>query len=292
MPEVKNVPDKKRLICPLCNSSFVHLFPAGTCQECDKIFCGHCIHHDHPDFNGTICQDCLEKKTPLGKLAQLEFEALLDILEDPSAADRTLAARILGSKKELRAVDALCRVLAGSNRTDVRREAAVALGDIGSPEAIPSLLNSLDDHVPAIRSRAAASLAKLGASHAIPKLKHMLDDPSAQAAGHAVYALAVLTGKDGCPLLDHLVRNHPSGPVRREALDCLTKLDPDLGLEAALFCLEEKQKDLLIFTCKIVNRLKDIRAVPGLQKLIASGPAASVRNTASAVLKNLLQPNE
>ena len=292
MSEVKNVPDKKRLICPSCNSSFVHLFPAGTCEECDNIFCGHCIHHDHPDFNGTICNGCLDKKTPMGKLAQLEYEPLLNILKDPSAQDRGLAARIFGRKKESRAVDTLCRILADSDPIDVRREAAVALGDIGSSKAIPSLLNTLDDPTPAIRSRAAESLARLGASEAVPKLRHMLDDPSAQAAGHAVHALTALTGKEACPLLDDVIRNHLSGPVRCQALECLTKLDPDLGFKAALFCLEDKQKDVLIFTCKLINHLNDIRAVPGLQKLIESRPAASVRHTASAVLKNLLQPNE
>lgn len=79
--------DKKTMTCPICNSTFFNIFPAGKCETCSRLVCGHCIHHDHPDHDDSICQDCMEKMTPRGRVAQMEEGELLAVLNDPSSTD-------------------------------------------------------------------------------------------------------------------------------------------------------------------------------------------------------------
>ena len=70
--------------------------------------------------------------------------SILESLSDVDVDVRAQAARSVGIHRDSEAVPALMRLLEGPQPL-VRREAAIALGRIGSPAALPSLLASLGD---------------------------------------------------------------------------------------------------------------------------------------------------
>ena len=287
-PDVSS--DIHRLTCPICNATFVDIFPAGTCDTCNQVVCGHCIQHDIPDQTGAICRDCLFKQTPLGRLTESASEDLCDILSDPLSGESVLAASILGERGGNIACASLCRALS-SERPEVRREAAAALGNIKTDATVSGLSDALNDPADAVRARAAASLAQLDVADAVPILKKQVDDPSSQAAGHAIRALKKLLKDDAGSYFASLVRGHPSDFVKCEALGVLADSDADAALFAALDCLDSDVKKVVAYTCKILYRLNDIRAVPALQKLLEKKRPASVRIPAQAALDKLLNPD-
>ena len=282
--------DVHRLTCPVCSATFVDIFPAGTCDTCNLTVCGHCIHHDIPDQTGAICRDCLFRQTPLGRLTESASGDLSEILLDPLSEESVLAARILGKRGGKTALKALLKAIM-SDRAQVRREAAAALGNINTNDTVSGLTRALNDPAAAVRARAAASLAQLGAAETVPSLKKLVDDPSSQAAGHAIRALKKLMKDEAAAFFTSLVREHPSDFIKCEALGLLADTDVDDALFAALDCLDSDKKKVVISACKILYRLNDIRSVPALQKLMEKKPPASVRITAQAALDKLLEPD-
>ena len=288
MTKLEELSDKKRLTCPICGTPFLNIFPSGKCENCSQLVCGHCLCHDNPDHIGSICQECLEKMTPYGRVAQMDTEELLNLLEDPSSKDSLLVARLLGDREDKTAVDPLCRALE-SDRIDVRRESAASLGRVKSSQAIPSLLKALNDSAPSVRSRVALSLADLDAKDAIQPLKKQLEDTSLQAAGCAVQALGKLMGNTACDLLKDLIQTHPAGFIRSEALFVLSGLNHEMALAGALKCLDDPKKEVKISACKILAKLNDLEAAPKLEKLIVRATSASVKLNAKIALNKLLE---
>lgn len=282
--------DKNRLTCPICKSTFFNLFPAGECQTCQQLVCGHCIQHGHPDHETSICQTCVLERTPYGQLSELKVKELVEILLDPETEQSPLAATVIGEKNDLTAVPSLCKALK-SCRIDVRREAAKALGKLGSKEAATSLTDGLKDPEPVVRSNCIASLAKLNVQTIIPQIKEMLNDTSKQVAGYAVHALARLQRKDSSITLNNLVINHSEPFIRAEALLALSRLDPDTALEAALNCLKDDKKSVQISACKILEKLNNPQSIPGLIELIDSKPSTTVRMKAFSVLNKIEAEN-
>lgn len=291
MTDLKNTHEKKRQTCPICSSTFLNIFPAGECQVCSQLVCGHCIQHDSPDHESSICQNCIIKMTPYGRVAQMAENELLEILQDTASKESALVARLLGEKKYKTAVLPLCQALK-SSRIDVRREAAIALGSMESNQAVPYLIDVLNDPEPAVRSRVISSLAKLGATEALPQIKKQLDDPSRQVAGHSVQALGKLMGHKACGIFKDLIQGHTSGYVRSEALAVLAGLNHEMTLAAALECLADPEKSVRISACKILIRLNDLEAAPNLEKLIEKECSASVRIMAQTTLNKLLATND
>ncbi|MCI0525935.1 MAG: HEAT repeat domain-containing protein, partial [Nitrospira sp.] len=59
---------------------------------------------------------------------------------------------------------------------DVRWQAAVALGEISSEQAVPALIQALSDEYSSVRGRAAVALGKIGSEQAVPALSQALSD--------------------------------------------------------------------------------------------------------------------
>ena len=82
----------------------------------------------------------------LGELRdERALEQLVGTLSDDSWRVRQTVVWALAEMKDARAVTALCNVLLVDARVEVRRGAAEALGEIASPEALPSLKQALND---------------------------------------------------------------------------------------------------------------------------------------------------
>jgi len=84
------------------------------------------------------------------------------------------AALALGRLHDPAAVPPLLKTFASDER-DVRKAAAYALGEIGDRRAAEPLAGSLNDPVADVRFNAAIALARLGDTRAIGVLREMLD---------------------------------------------------------------------------------------------------------------------
>jgi HEAT repeat protein len=98
-----------------------------------------------PLVRKSIIEAMAEFQTPL---AQQVLEAGLN---DSDVAVRIACCKSLGRRGEERSVDSLAKALREDREVDVRLEAAEALGNIKSPEAVQALIVALDDRDPALQ---------------------------------------------------------------------------------------------------------------------------------------------
>ena len=98
---------------------------------------------------------------------------LLRLLADDEARTRRRAALAIGRVGLPDAVPALQQAL-GDSEFEVRQMAAFALGLIGDPSARPALLNSLKDSEPIVQGRAAEALGTIGDKSDAPAITQMV----------------------------------------------------------------------------------------------------------------------
>ncbi len=89
----------------------------------------------------------------------------------------------------------------------VRLHAAVALGALGEPDAVPFLVKALDDPKALVRIRSAYALGRIGSRAAVPALIDHLDDPNNDVSKAIHKALQTITGQK-IPRLKHEWKNY------------------------------------------------------------------------------------
>lgn len=104
-----------------------------------------------------------------------ELRELID--SDPDLTVRVEAAEALGLIGRDSEVDLLARHTAVGEPTDLRRASARALGRVGSPNAVPALLELLDDSDTRLAELAAQALVQLG-PRAIDTLEARRGEPA------------------------------------------------------------------------------------------------------------------
>ena len=164
------------------------------------------------------------------KLKELDSEALISLLDPPDEDTRIWVIIELGNRKEVRAVDALIKLLQ-DNEKDCSPAlfAASALGDIGDIRAVEPLIAVLDE--PFITGRVIEALAKLHDDKALEPIIRLFE----QTYHHP--GLATVLGNWGDRrAVESLIRamSQPDSHVRFYAARALGKL----GDERALPVLE------------------------------------------------------
>ena len=106
-----------------------------------------------------------EAAATLGKLRLPDsVEPLIEALSDGYWQVRLIAARALGRLKDRRATEALIRDALTQDKVNLRKEAAIALGEIGDVRALSALQVAADDADPEVRKMARLAIAHLVAS--------------------------------------------------------------------------------------------------------------------------------
>lgn len=116
---------------------------------------------------------------------------IIPALKDPSPEVRKAAALALGNIGDEDSADALKGLLNGSSG-EVRASMLLALGKTGSEDSFDVLVSSLGDKDPVIRARAAEALGELGNPKATPHLAKLLEDGNADVREAALEAIALL----------------------------------------------------------------------------------------------------
>ena len=115
-----------------------------------------------------------------------------------------MAAQVLGNLRAAEARGVLKQAARNGAATDVRAQATLALGKIGDPEDVPTLLACSRDTAWPVRAQAANALGMIGEVSAVPRLKEMGSDDAWWVRRNACFALANM-GPDGeTALLDLL----------------------------------------------------------------------------------------
>lgn len=144
------------------------------------------------------------------------------------------------------------------------------LGELRAQEAVPYVLEQLDQEKPYIvRERAISALGKIGDPKAIePLLRFLRNDEvpgnpedSAVLRGHAIRALAHLQAKAALPDIKACLKD-PAAYVRWRAAEAVA----DLGEEADLEALEELRNDEDESVRQVVKVLLEGRAEPSTEQ--------------------------
>lgn len=119
--------------------------------------------------------------------------------------------------------------------TQVRAQAAEALGDLQAADAVPALTVLLRDGESAVRLRAVRALREIGDERAAPSARALLGDSDARVRAEAALALAWLGDREVGPDLAQALRVNNPG-VRDRVPDALARVDP-AGVAPALLDL-------------------------------------------------------
>src|SRR5581483_642187 len=104
-----------------------------------------------------------------------------------------------------------------------RRRAALAVGHVGLPEAIPALQQTLMDPEAEVRQMAAFALGLIGDPAARPALQAALKDSDPIVQGRSAEALGLLGDKTDAPAIAAMVKDHiAAGSLMGVAPDDLT----------------------------------------------------------------------
>jgi len=169
---------------------------------------------------------------------------ILPLLRDRDEFVRREAAYALGQTRSLRGLEALAVAVGADKQASVRGAAALSLGQIGAPGAVPALAAALSRRLPAagffnrlrrrkveedefVRRAAAVSLGQIGGREAVPVLVEALSD--ARTPGdvrrEAAHSLGLIGDPSAAPAL-RAVLTHQDPYLSRIAFEALRKIDP------------------------------------------------------------------
>ncbi len=110
----------------------------------------------------------------LARVGSLAVEPLVEIMSTRKQQAPIMAAEVLGNLRAAEARPALRWVIRhGGENVDLKAQAALALGKIGNPEDVPTLLALCEDEEWPVRAQAANSLGMIGEVSAIPTLQRL-----------------------------------------------------------------------------------------------------------------------
>lgn len=166
---------------------------------------------------------------------------LLELLRTNETNARYYAIRAIGYIKNLDATGVLCKILL-DREYGPRRYAAVALGQIGSPQAVDALRKALDD-VPHVRQDALDALVKIGSNEATRAVEEyhfgnptsnlqlrILSEKSVYALGDTIRLDATLTNISNKSVLLSMKEGKPFGYLvfRRKGGAFIEEIDTGL----------------------------------------------------------------
>lgn len=210
------------------------------------------------------------------------------LLDDPKIEVRQAAARALGDTKHPAALPYLMEALHDPFWWYEREYAAVdllsAIEKMGM-EAVPPLIDALQDKEGTVRKFAATLLGKLGDSRAMEPLGMALYDLHHEVGKAAAESLA----RFGVPALEILVEalSHPEMWIRIHAVQALSRINDSRVTPILLQMLNDPEREVKKQVIQSLGELKDPRAVTVLQGIAANRADRELHTLAKQALENL-----
>ena len=211
----------------------------------------------------------VRRRVPLAlvRLGATALDPLVNALSDDSSDIRDQAARALGQLGDRRAVDPLLKALSGDD-SRVRNRAAEALGYLGDKRAVDPLIKILSDDELCVDPSAVEALGRLGDKRAVDPLMAL----RFRAGNSSVQrALAEALGQLGDKrAVDKLIRwafdDSPS--VREAAANALRQLGDKQAVNAFIKALGHNRSSVRRPAAEALGRLGDKKAVVPLIKAL------------------------
>jgi HEAT repeat protein len=199
-------------------------------------------------------QERQETAAVLSRMGPPALELLLPLLQDPSPELRNTAVTSLGllarSTGDRRALDGLVRALADSSPY-VQESAVLAIGNLGSPEAIDALVHLLrrGELVPQIGEalQRIASAEPAAETHVVRGLGPLLQDSDLSRVESSIVILRNLQGPQARAALIQTLR-HPSPRIRFAAIRSLAAHAQDPAVRSAVEALQHGETDSLVLS--------------------------------------------
>ena len=226
--------------------------------KCDLYLAGLCLGEfkgQRSGFKGLINEllknlEKEEAQNVLIKIADSDLiEKLIKLLTDTDSNVRRNAANALGKIGTEKAVDPLIAVLKDKDTDrNVRQSVADALGKIGTEKAIDPLIAVLNDEDMdwEVRQSTASVLCKIGKEKAIDILIAVLKDRDMDedARQRAAYTLSEIGTKKAIDALIAVLNDKDMGwGVRRSAADALGKIGTEKAVDALIAVLKDRGWD-------------------------------------------------
>jgi hypothetical protein len=206
-------------------------------------------------------------------LAQLEKQDRLELLHGVDVSEGVFA-QLLTDRQGL-----------------VRAVAVRLVGYTGNSRWIPLLAALIQqDHDPFVRTRATEALGNLGAPEAIPTLARIADDRSHPARYHAARALGQLLPLSA-PDLVSIAFEHDEQGVRRVAAETLARAaDATVWRTFLESASEARPAEVRVSVVEGLGASRASRAAAFLVRMLTDDPAPDVRAAAAQALAELRDP--
>ncbi len=171
--------------------------------------------------------------------------------------------------------------------TEIRYQAADALGSLHIPEAVDALDRALRDKDPGVRWKAAEALGKIGKA-ALPALADATQDPDEDIRWLAVLALGEIEGNEGILSLLHVLGDEDRYVRERAILVLSQKGDAVVDfLTAVLFARNPRQQ---IAAARTLERIRNPDALDSLEKALKDEDQ-EVRSAVAAAIWSITRHN-
>lgn len=220
----------------------------------------------------------------LERIGPLAVEPLVELLGTDERRAQVLAVRILGDLRVAEARPALCEAIRREWNTDLRARATLALGKIGNPEDIPTILEASEDRSWPVRVQAANALEMIGDTSTIPTLERLAVDPEWWVRLNASRAL-VNMGPDGERALAGILQG-PDRFARDRAAATLEERGVVRRVVGELGDAGERGKSARA----MIRAMVRAGATRYLQRLAETSPDAEEREVLRALLAEAVEP--
>jgi len=192
---------------------------------------------------------------------RIDVNSLIQDLKREKPEVRKEAAVILGEVKDKKAVDPLIQALKDED-SGVRKSAAEALGKIGDARAVDPLIQALKDESGSVRKSAAEALGKIGDARAVDPLIQALKDESEYVRMVAAKALAMI----GEPAVDPLIQalKDESWSVRESAAEALGEIGDARAVDPLIQALKDESGYVRTSATEALGKIGDARAIDSL----------------------------
>jgi HEAT repeat protein len=196
-------------------------------------------------------------------------ESLRTLLKNRHDEQARIAA--VGALGKLRASDAVEQILEiANNESDpwaVRKASVEALGDIRDARAVNSLVNTLNDQYATVREASALALGKIGSKEAITPLLAALDTSTLWALRvAAANALGEIGDRRATVPLSNMLRDRYSA-VREAAATALSKICDPEALDPLLHALDDPNENVQEAVMHALDALSEKLPTEALQRI-------------------------
>ena len=227
-----------------------------------------------------VLADTSEKQRR-ARLAALK--ALRKALSDENADVRRHAAMTLGDMEDQGSIDALIQLLKTDPDADVRRYAVAALCEMSSPKAVDAYLIALNDENRDVRRYAVMALADHEGEKAFNALIKVLDDTDVDIRRTALMGIAEY---DDPRVMDLLIKklDDENSDIRRAALMGIGEHDDPRVTDILVEKLDDENRDIRKAALMGLVDREDRESLPIFIKLLQNDQDADIRKFAAMAL--------